>query len=76
MKVAWYLNYSSLSKSRQQLSIAIGLLTGHLVLHSHLHRIGMDLNPLCRRYLNGNETVEHLLGECEFLSISRCRIFR
>ena len=64
-----------LSMSRQQLSIVIGLLTGHLGLNGHLHKIGKDINPLCRRCLNGNETVEHLLCECESLTMSRGRIF-
>jgi hypothetical protein len=45
-----------LSMSRQQLSIVIGLLTGYLDLYGHLHKIGKDINPLCRRCLNGNET--------------------
>ena len=31
------------------------------------------INPLCRRCLNGNETVEHLLGES--LTMSWGRIF-
>ena len=62
--------------SRQQLSIVVGLLTGHLGLYGHLHRIGKDINPLCRRCFNGNETVEHLLCECEHLAMSRGRIFR
>jgi hypothetical protein len=61
--------------SRQQLSIVIGLLTGHLGLYGHLHRIGKDINPLCRRCLNGNETVEQLVCECESLTMSRGRIF-
>ena len=60
--------------SRQQLSV-IGLLTGHLGLNCHLYKIGKDINPLCRRCLNGNETVEHLLCECESLTMSRARIF-
>ena len=59
-----------LSISRQQLSIVVGLLTGHLGLYDHLHTIGKDINLLCRSYLNGNETVEHLLCECESLTIS------
>jgi hypothetical protein len=59
--------------SRQQLSVVIGLLTGHLGLYGHLHKIGKDINPLCRRCLNGNETVEHLLYES--LTISQGRIF-
>ena len=38
--------------------------------------IGMERTyPLCRRCLNGNETVEHLVCECESLTISRGRIF-
>ena len=61
--------------SRQQLSIVVDLLTEHLGLIGHLHRIGKDINPLRRRCLNGNETVEHLLCERESLKISRGRIF-
>ena len=65
-----------LSMSRQQLSVVIGLLTGHLGLYGHLHKIGKDINLLSRRFFNGNETVEHLLCECESLTISRGCIFR
>ena len=60
--------------SRQQLSV-ISLLTGHLGLNGHLYKIGKDVNPLCRRCLNGNETVEHLLCECESLTMSQGRLF-
>ena len=63
-----------LSMSRQQLSIVVGVLTGDLGLCGHLHKTGKDINPLCRRCLNGNETVEHLLCECESLTMSRGRI--
>ena len=64
-----------LNMSRQQLSVVIGLLTGHLGLSGHLYKIGKDINPLCRRCLSGSETVEHLLCECESLTMSRGRIF-
>ena len=64
-----------LSMSRQQLSTVVGLLTGHIGLYGHLHRLGKDMNPLRKRCLNGNETVEHLLCECESLTMSRGRIF-
>ena len=64
-----------LNMSRQQLSVVIGLLTGHLGLNGHLHKIGKDVNPLCRRCPNDNETVEHLLCECESPTMSRSRIF-
>ena len=40
-------------------------------LNGHLNKIGEDINPLCRKCLNGNETVEQLLCECEFLTMSR-----
>ena len=60
--------------SRQQLSVVIGLLTERLGLNGHLYKIGKDINPLCRRCLSGNETVEHLL--CDFESLtSQGRIF-
>ena len=36
-----------LNISGQQLSIVIGLLTEHLGLNGHLHKIGKDINPLC-----------------------------
>ena len=32
-----------LNMSRQQLSVGIGLLTGHLSLNSHLYKIGKDI---------------------------------
>ena len=47
----------------------------YLALNGHLHKIGKDKTPLCRRCLNGNETVEHLLCKSENLTISRGRIF-
>jgi hypothetical protein len=62
--------------STQQLSIVVGLLTGHLGLNGNLHNIGKNINPLCRKCLKGNENVEHLLCECEHLAMSRGRIFR
>ena len=34
-----------------------------------------DINLLCRRCINSNETVEHLLCECESLTTSQGRIF-
>jgi hypothetical protein len=55
-----------LSMSRQQLSVVIDLLTGYLG-----HKIEKEINPLCKRCLNGKETVEHLLSECESLTMSQ-----
>ena len=65
-----------LKLSRQQLSVVVVvLLTGHLGLNGRLYKIGKDINPLCRRCLSSNETVKHLLCECESLTLSRGRIF-
>ena len=44
-------------------------------LNAHLYKIGKDINPLCRRCLSGKEAVEHLLCECESVTMSRGRIF-
>ena len=60
-----------LNMSRQQLSVVIGLLTGHLGLNGHLYKIR---KKLFRRCLDGKETVEHLC-ECESLTMSRGHIF-
>ena len=51
------------------------MLTGCLGLYGHLYKTVEDINPLCKRCLSGNETVEHLLCECESLTMSRSRIF-
>ena len=64
-----------LKMSRQQISVVTGLLIGHLGLNGHLYKIGKDIHPLCRRFLSGDETVDHLLCDCESLTMSRSRIF-
>ena len=58
-----------LNMSIQQISVVIGRLTGDLGLNGHLFKIGKDIIPLCRRCLSGNENVEHLLFECECLTM-------
>ena len=65
-----------LNMSMQQLSVVISLLTGHLGLNGYLFKIGKDINPLCRRCLNGKETVEYLLCECESLTMSVATFFK
>ena len=59
------------SMCKQQLSIVIGLLTGHLGQYGHLNKIGKGINPLC----NGNETFEYMLCARESLTVSRGCIF-
>jgi hypothetical protein len=40
-----------LNMSRQQLSVVIGLVTGHLGLNGHLYKTGKDIISLCSRCL-------------------------
>ena len=54
---------------------AVMLFTVSSLNYMVIYKIGKDIHPICRRCLNGNETVEHLLCECESLTISRERIF-
>ena len=63
-----------LNMSRQQLSVVIGLLTGHLGLNGHLYKIGR-MQMLYRGVSTAIKTVEHLLCECESLTMSWGRIF-
>ena len=56
---------------RQQQPVVIALLAGNLGINGYLHKIGKDINHLCGSCLNGNQTVEHLLCECESLTMSR-----
>jgi ferredoxin-thioredoxin reductase catalytic subunit len=50
---------------------AAGLLTGHNTLKRHLHLLGLLASPLCRKYGVKEETVAHILCECEALASLR-----
>jgi len=49
----------------------IGLLTGHYILRSHLHLLGLSDSPLCRRCGGEDENLAHILCECEALASLR-----
>jgi hypothetical protein len=60
-----------LSCNRTQSRAVIGLLTGHNTLRKHLHLQGLLDSPLCRRCGGEEETLAHILYECEVLASLR-----
>ena len=44
--------------------MVIGVLTGHLGLQAHLHKIGAVVNSICRACGEDDESLEHFLCHC------------
>jgi len=57
--------------NRKQIRVVTGLLTGHLNLRKHLHRIGKVNDDICRLCNEEEETAEHLLCNCMALEATR-----
>jgi hypothetical protein len=51
--------------------VVTGLLTGHNTLRRHLYVIGLSNNPTCRKCDTEEETLVHILCECEALASLR-----
>jgi len=62
---------SLLSFNRIQSRVVTGLLAGHNTLRRHLHLMGLTSSPLCRRCGAEDETLAHILCECESLASLR-----
>ena len=60
-----------LSFNRTQTRAVFGLLTGHNTLRRHLHVMGLNDNPICRKCGTEEETSAHILCECEALASLR-----
>jgi hypothetical protein len=60
-----------LSFNRTQSRAVTGFLTGHNTLRRHLHLLGLLDSPLCRRCGAEEETLAHILCECEALASLR-----
>jgi hypothetical protein len=60
-----------LSFNRTQSRVVIGLLTGHNTLRRHLYILGLCNNPICRKCGDEEETLVHILCECEALAALR-----
>jgi hypothetical protein len=48
-----------------QLRWVVGLLTGHYHLKGHIFKIGLTDDPTCERCLEEDESVTHILCDCE-----------
>jgi len=59
------------NKSKSQIRILTGLLTGHGKLNYHLKKIGLTQDDTCRLCQEDIETSEHVLCECEALARTR-----
>jgi hypothetical protein len=60
-----------LSFNRTQTRAVIDLLTEHNTLRRHLHVMGLNDNPICRKCGTEEETLVHILCECEALASLR-----
>jgi len=60
-----------LSFNKTQTKAVIGLLTGYSTLRRHLHVMGLNDNPTCRKCGTEEETSVHILCECEALAALR-----
>jgi len=62
----WFLSFN-----RTQSRAVTGLVTGRNTLRRNLHLLGLSDSPLCRRCGAEDETLAHILCECEALASLR-----
>jgi hypothetical protein len=63
------------SLPRTKLGVLIGLLTGHVRLNKHLHRMGLLSYPACAACGIEEESALHFICVCPTLAILRTQIF-
>ncbi|CAF4872602.1 unnamed protein product [Pieris macdunnoughi] len=63
-----------LNLTRNNLKIMIGTITGHCLLNKHLYVLGATDSPMCRGCFNAEETVTHVVLECEAVAKQRTEI--
>ena len=51
------------------------MITGHAVLNYHLNNMKIEPEPTCDHCLEGDETVEHYICDCEAFAWARQRVF-
>jgi hypothetical protein len=60
-----------LKLNRDKLRWVVGLLTGHCHLKGHLFKLGLTDDPICERCLKEDESVTHILCDCENVAYLR-----
>lgn len=63
-----------LSLNRYNLRIMIGTITGHCPLNKHLFNTGATDSPLCRGCFSAEETVAHVILDCDAVATQRDQI--
>ena len=68
-KILWgnpneYKTKTLLTLSKREINMVTGVLTGHLGLQAHLHKIGAVGNSICRACGEVDESLEHFLCHC------------
>lgn len=64
-----------LNKSRQDLRLITGAITGHCTLNKHMQRMGLARSAVCRRCDEDDETPVHLITSCPALTSQRMKFF-
>jgi hypothetical protein len=65
-----------LKLSRQQLKMAVAILTGHAPVRGHLYPMGLfDGDPTCRFCRKETEAVLHIICDCDPLAHQRYNVF-
>jgi hypothetical protein len=62
-----------LKRDREQLRWVVGLFTGHCHLKGHLFQLRLTDDPICEMCLEEEESVTHILCDCEAIAYSRFR---
>jgi hypothetical protein len=57
--------------NRTQIRVVTGLMTGHCGLRKHLHTMGIFKENRVCRLCNEEETISHIVFECEVLALWR-----
>lgn len=65
---------TALSLDRNNLRLLTGALTGHYACNKHLFKLGITDSSTCRYCCNEEESMEHLITECEALAQRRNRL--
>jgi hypothetical protein len=64
-----------LAMSKWRLRAAVGLLTGHTSLRTHLYKLGHTERQECRLCGHDKEDSVHIVCDCPVLAYKRCRIW-
>lgn len=65
-----------ISSGKKRIKTLIEIITGHCSLNKHMNRLDVRDSNICRCCLNEEETLLHLICECEAIVSQRIQYFR